>query len=674
MELNVPGTIIIKNQSNVTVYVRINDKSGVPINFNEIPNGCEGKWNRRPNMCFMMQFTLSPNNSNGPTYMVYAGEVYTIGKGFAVRELSGELATPSYENFDEEEDEDFDYNEEGEDVIEQDEEEIEEEDQDPKVKKNIIIINKNGNEVRVRVMPDPSGGSYNLWPITDGQWESWSRPGGEFLCEILTYDDVSYRYYLKKNRTYTFNENCQLLNKKGEEIEETDDPFNIIIEKPKEIISYDSIKVTNGSNVPIYGRVQSKEGFGSEDLFTIEAGKAYAWKRAPGKYLMELSNDDETGNYLIESGHSYTCTDILVDDNTGNEVELTDDEFQMSSLKPSKKQESVVEEKLVVYEIDDKVPYHKNVKPKAVKGAKFVDDMFPTNKNTLLGVDHQGKDIATNFEHGEKEVMSIDGMEFKRITDLYGNNFHLFLDEIEARDISQGDLGDCWLMSSIAALAGRPELIRKVFKTRSANPEGFYELYFFENGERKVMFMDDHVVCRDGKPCFANPNGNEIWVLLLEKLMAKYEGGYNNIDGGFCGDALTFLTGGVSQHYDQNLKDKWQEICSAIQRGNIITCGTFCAEGKTDKDKNDGICYGHAYSIIDAREYRSKDKNFKLVKLRNPWGCGEWEGKWSDNDKSWTPEYREFFNFKEGANDDGLFYMEYSDFCKYFEEIYICNI
>jgi len=28
----------------------------------------------------------------------------------------------------------------------------------------------------------------------------------------------------------------------------------------------------------------------------------------------------------------------------------------------------------------------------------------------------------------------------------------------------------------------------------------------------------------------------------------------------------------------------------------------------------------------------------RIIKLRNPWGKGEWTGKWSDSDKIWTSD------------------------------------
>ena len=35
-----------------------------------------------------------------------------------------------------------------------------------------------------------------------------------------------------------------------------------------------------------------------------------------------------------------------------------------------------------------------------------------------------------------------------------------------------------------------------------------------------------------------------------------------------------------------------------------------------------------------------KGKKCVLVKLRNPHGSGEWNGKWSDKSDEWTPELK----------------------------------
>ena len=43
--------------------------------------------------------------------------------------------------------------------------------------------------------------------------------------------------------------------------------------------------------------------------------------------------------------------------------------------------------------------------------------------------------------------------------------------------------------------------------------------------------------------------------------------------------------------------------------------------------------YSHCYTIIDVfeiKDYKDKNKIHKLIRLRNPWGEIEWNGKWSD--------------------------------------------
>jgi len=75
---------------------------------------------------------------------------------------------------------------------------------------------------------------------------------------------------------------------------------------------------------------------------------------------------------------------------------------------------------------------------------------------------------------------------------------------------------------------------------------------------------------------------------------------------------------------------------------------------------------GHAYTLLSAAEVLDINGNtVRLVKLRNPWGSGEWNGDWSDSSALWTNELRNQVGF-DGSRDDGIFWMDFNDFKEIF--------
>jgi Calpain family cysteine protease len=58
-------------------------------------------------------------------------------------------------------------------------------------------------------------------------------------------------------------------------------------------------------------------------------------------------------------------------------------------------------------------------------------------------------------------------------------------------------------------------------------------------------------------------------------------------------------------------------------------------------------------------EYNGK----RFLKIRNPWGQGEWNGRWSDGSKEWTKEWLPALELLDHSfGDDGSFIMQYEDF------------
>ncbi len=154
---------------------------------------------------------------------------------------------------------------------------------------------------------------------------------------------------------------------------------------------------------------------------------------------------------------------------------------------------------------------------------------------------------------------------------------------------------------------------------------------------------------------------NETWLPLLEKAFAKAHGDYSSIDGGFVGEGIEDLTGGVtSEIFATDILDKekfWREELMNVNKTFLFGCGQM--DGVYGERR--GIQEKHAYSIMEAREIDGQ----RLLKLRNPWGRTEWTGRWSDGSEEWTPEWMQKLNHKFG--DDGVFWISYQDLLRSYQ-------
>jgi hypothetical protein len=158
-------------------------------------------------------------------------------------------------------------------------------------------------------------------------------------------------------------------------------------------------------------------------------------------------------------------------------------------------------------------------------------------------------------------------------------------------------------------------------------------------------------------------NPNETWLPLLEKAYAKAHGDYSAIEGGFTGEGIEDLTGGVtSEIYTTDILDKeyfWREELSKVNETFLFGCSTG-VWGKGWGERK-GIVELHAYSVMKAIEM----KGVRLVMLKNPWGKHEWKGPWSDGSKEWTPEWMQALDHRFG--DDGAFWISYDDLLRKYQ-------
>jgi len=119
-------------------------------------------------------------------------------------------------------------------------------------------------------------------------------------------------------------------------------------------------------------------------------------------------------------------------------------------------------------------------------------------------------------------------------------------------------------------LAEFPGRIEKLFDEPSCQ-DGKYVVNLTKNGEKVEVEVNDYFPCRYNKPIFSKCNGNELWVLILEKVWAKIHHSYKRIESGFAYNAFRDLTGAPSFSYIvKKTDDIWQQMVDADKRVHAL--------------------------------------------------------------------------------------------------------
>lgn len=294
----------------------------------------------------------------------------------------------------------------------------------------------------------------------------------------------------------------------------------------------------------------------------------------------------------------------------------------------------------------------------------YVDDTFPANAQSLYG---DRRSAAARFMG---KGLSGPNYEWKRPHQL-GSGWTVIGNSIEAQDIIQGELGDCWFLSALSVLAERPHLIDRILLTKQYNPEGAYAVRFFRDGDWKRVIVDDFFPTKYNQLAYGHCSGRHLWVSIIEKAYAKLHGSYAAIVAGQAFNALFDLTGApcesISLEKDGvDLEMLWGRLLS-FKQSNFLMAAACCRQGASEQYlEQAGLIINHAYSLVNVWA----EAGYKLVKLRNPWGRVEWKGDWGRQSKQWTPEWKKKLNYYEEA---GTFWMAYSDFVVHFATVDVCK-
>jgi len=300
-------------------------------------------------------------------------------------------------------------------------------------------------------------------------------------------------------------------------------------------------------------------------------------------------------------------------------------------------------------------------------------------------------------------VIYMGAVEWKRASEICENEgegrAQLYEGQIEAEDMQQGQIGDCWLIAALACVAQRPEILQRAIVSNRVDARGKYTFRLWNQikttpGTKWVdIVVDDLIPCEWGttKPKFAKCNDNEMWAMLLEKAFAKMYGSYSALEGGCMSWGLTAITGNPAVIFDRRNGRSWnaltegkylQDEFSDPQFFNFLQKirhnGAFiCCAGIAQANRQ-GLVDGHAYSILrleTVRKTRASTEFYQLVQIRNPHGGGEWTGAWSDKSPLWQnfPYVERTLLGGEAHQEDGAFWMQWQDFVRFWTGVHVVD-
>lgn len=296
-------------------------------------------------------------------------------------------------------------------------------------------------------------------------------------------------------------------------------------------------------------------------------------------------------------------------------------------------------------------------------GWPYIDKDFFGAK--ALG-DHNKND--PNKESADQMAKHTDWVRAHELKQFKGKVPQLFEGAIEPSDLCQGAVGDCWLVAAFACAAEYPDAIRHLFVTKEYNPRGKYRVRIYDPIQEKfvIVSVDDRIPCQKGTnvPRFMQPNGSELWAIVLEKAYAKFCGSYAALDGGFVLWGWHSMTGDNVFQMSRNEDSTWyrEDMVAIKDKTDKRACGfrktkevytedklwtllkkydkqkalLSASIGKVDFDKKgnskskkkdkmgkekhgqglngeqmlekEGLVAGHAYSIIQAKEVSNSIK------------------------------------------------------------------
>jgi hypothetical protein len=183
-------------------------------------------------------------------------------------------------------------------------------------------------------------------------------------------------------------------------------------------------------------------------------------------------------------------------------------------------------------------------------------------------------------------------------------------DSLTSDQVYQGQVGDCWFLASLTAVAAsNPEFIRQHMRR---NPDGTWTVTMFRDGQPVEVTVSASVPPNSA----GGPGGEPNWVSIYEKAAASYFGGhYQDIDGDWPDVAFRAITGGDAVRTGELDLAQIQEHLAngpvAVASEREQTWWPF-----DDEVDDSRIVPNHAYSVDRVEQHDGQ----MMIHVVNPWG------------------------------------------------------
>ncbi len=183
-----------------------------------------------------------------------------------------------------------------------------------------------------------------------------------------------------------------------------------------------------------------------------------------------------------------------------------------------------------------------------------------------------------------------------------------------ADDVRQGNVGDCYLMAGLAALAkANPNAIRQTITDLG---DGTYAVRFYKKGQPAYVRVDADLPVDAGNrlPYSGLGRDGSLWAALVEKAYATFRSGQNSyasLASGFIeeADAALGRKSKTVSHFNSGAGLlKW--VAGQLSQGHALALGTSDPGGAP-------VLAQHAYSVDSLVFRRGRPIG---LRIRNPWG------------------------------------------------------